>query len=199
MQAGGWRRKRGGRTPAAALAVLACAGLSWLGAGCGEPADPRAAASGNDAEGRQAAALWTGDLDEIRTRGRLRILVARGAESGLPRAGSPPHFHEVHAQAFARALDLEPEVIFVENSLHLIPALLRGKGDLIAANLTVTPGRRSRLGFSRPVGRVVEQLVVAASNNGIQSRPARPRNRHPSRRGVPPLGAGPLRSRPGPA
>ena len=43
---------------------------------------------------------------------------------------------------------------------QLVPALLEGYGDIIAANLTVTPGREERVDFSIPWMQDIDELLV---------------------------------------
>lgn len=45
---------------------------------------------------------------------------------------------------------------------RLIPDLLAGKGDIVAANLTVTEERRKLVDFSTPLASGVPELVVAS-------------------------------------
>ena len=54
-----------------------------------------------------------------------------------------------------------PIVYFVPVSRdRLIPALLAGEGDLVAANLTVTPERERQVDFSEPYLEDVKEVVV---------------------------------------
>lgn len=102
------------------------------------------------------------DLDGIRARGELRILLFGGASSILPRSGDPTLQDEAMAVAFARHLGLAPLVLRVEQQSDLVPALLEGRGDIIAAQLSVTPDRVDQVAFSR--GRIsVDEVLVASS------------------------------------
>ncbi|MGD2136255.1 MAG: transporter substrate-binding domain-containing protein [Gemmatimonadales bacterium] len=102
----------------------------------------------------------TGDLPALRERGRIRILVPRQPRTArLPRAGHPIHFDRDLATEFAEALGLEARIIRVRRRDDLIPALLDGRGDLVAAALTVTPDREERIAFSTPIN-FVQELVV---------------------------------------
>lgn len=99
------------------------------------------------------------DLPGIRARGELRILVFGGGSSLLPRTGNPALQDEAMAVRFAETLDLVPVVIRVDAQDRLIPELLAGRGDLIAAQLTVTPDRAEAVAFSRGRLTVEERLV----------------------------------------
>jgi ABC-type amino acid transport substrate-binding protein len=107
---------------------------------------------------------WVGDLDGIRKRGLLRVLVAP----------SRTHFERVKGGFRGTAVDvaaaLEKEfnrdglskvtVTFVETTHErLIPDLLAGKGD-VAANLMWTFDRDERVDFAEPLIKDVRELVV---------------------------------------
>ncbi len=53
---------------------------------------------------------------------------------------------------------------------RLIPDLVRGRGDIAAGNLTITPERLQQVDFSDPFGKNIDEVVVTApSVSGIQS------------------------------
>ena len=102
-----------------------------------------------------------GDLSALQERRRLRILYpARIEGPGLPRRAAPLDFDRDIAVELAQHLGLEPVLVPVFDHAHLIPWLLEGKGDLVAANLTVTEGRSQAVAFSEPLISVVEQVVA---------------------------------------
>ena len=106
-----------------------------------------------------------GDLDDIRRRGTLRVLVPNLERSSyLPRRGSPLDDERELIQDFADLEQLQVYWITVDSRSDLIHYLLEGKGDLIAANLTATPQRRKRVGFTVPVKLVREQVVTRKSD-----------------------------------
>lgn len=91
------------------------------------------------------------DLSEIAKRGSLRVLVmldTRRPEFFAVKAGAPPGFDHEVLQRFAglHRLKLEPVPVAAWNAL--IPALLEGKGDLIAGRFTVTDSRRKIIDFT---------------------------------------------------
>ena len=85
-----------------------------------------------------------GDLEALRERGTLRILIPAniGGVFYLPREGWPVEAQHEAAESFARSQGLEPELVPVERFADMMPALLSGEGDMIAANLTSTDSRR---------------------------------------------------------
>lgn len=133
--------------------VLALVCLAWLGlAAC------------------ERGYVETGDLPELRQRGNVRVLVPRRGEAEvLPRHGHP-FDHELElALSFAADLGLDAERVWVDEHEELIPALLEGRGDLIAAHLTVTAEREERIDFSAPVGWVREQVVTRSADSTIRA------------------------------
>ncbi|MCX6347970.1 MAG: transporter substrate-binding domain-containing protein, partial [Candidatus Aureabacteria bacterium] len=105
----------------------------------------------------------TGDLPELQRRGRLRILAQRKSESYLPREGYPPDLEKELAGDFATTLKLEPVMVYVESFKDLIPALLEGKGDLIADNMAITAERKKLVSFSIPLALIHEQIIARAA------------------------------------
>ncbi len=81
-------------------------------------------------------------------------------EDVLPRAGASMGSGERRALRLAEQLGLEADLIAVDRFGDLIPMLLEGKGDLIAARMSVTKPRREKVAFSRAVKAVDEVLVT---------------------------------------
>ena len=100
------------------------------------------------------------DLEGIRSRGSLRFLI-RGlpGQKFLPRSGILVADDVEQAEAFARRLGAEAVFVSVEGYDELIPALLDGKGDVIATGLSVTDARIEKVAFARSVRGASEVLV----------------------------------------
>lgn len=107
----------------------------------------------------------TGDLPMLTERGQLRILTPRPEETYLPREGSPLYAEQRLAAKFAQRVGVKPVLVYVDDFSDLIPALLEGRGDIIAANLTVTDARREQIAFTVPVDHSTEQLVTRSEDN----------------------------------
>ena len=106
-----------------------------------------------------------GDLSALRERGALRIIVPQQSRPyRLPRRGHPAEVERELAAELARALTLEPRFVEVAERELLLPTLLNGEGDLVAAGLTVTDARSALVAFSEPVNRVREQIVTRLSD-----------------------------------
>lgn len=111
--------------------------------------------------------IEAGDLAEIEQSGILRILFPRRTSSSLPRQGYSLDYEIELAEKFAIGHDLKPIRVFVESREDLLPALLDGKGDLIAANLTVTESRSEHVNFTVPVAIVREIIVTRVADPEI--------------------------------
>jgi membrane-bound lytic murein transglycosylase MltF len=112
---------------------------------------------------------FTGDWDEIRQRRMLRVLVVysrmlyfvdRGKQRGVNYAFFKAFEDEINTNL--KKPRLRFHVVFVPVSRDaLIPALLEGQGDLVAANLTITPQRALVVDFAAPVLDDVGEVVVS--------------------------------------
>lgn len=107
-----------------------------------------------------------GDLPALKARGQLRILIPLFSDDAnyLPRQGFPLHYEANLLERFTKNIGLEPKWIFVDKFDELIPLLLAGKGDLIAANLTVTKSRKEKIAFTVPITIVREQLIAKSGD-----------------------------------
>ncbi|WP_317987888.1 MltF family protein [Hyalangium gracile] len=113
----------------------------------------------------------TGDLAAIRGGGTLRVLVEGTDEDFLPRQGMPKAQDRALLERFAEKQGLAVEFIQAPAFDQLIPMLREGRGDLIAADLTVTPARAKEIAFTRPL-RVVSEFVVG--KRGAAELPRKP-------------------------
>jgi membrane-bound lytic murein transglycosylase F len=111
-----------------------------------------------------------GDIKAIKSHGKLRILVPKRRDSWLPREGNPQDMEQELARSFARSMNLEPVLVYVENFDQLIPSLISGKGDLIAANLTITKKRKQQISFTVPVDQSRELLVSHSADKSIKKK-----------------------------
>ena len=102
------------------------------------------------------------DLKQIRWRRELRVLLPnmRTSLSYPPDAASSHEYEIGLVKRFAERHYLELEWIPVDRWDDLIPSLLAGKGDLVAANITITESRRKKISFTVPIDTVREKLVV---------------------------------------
>jgi membrane-bound lytic murein transglycosylase MltF len=111
---------------------------------------------------------FLGDWDVLRPRGVLRALVVysktfyfvdrgtqRGATYELLKAFEQDINQKLHTK------DIKFSVVFIPVARdQLIPWLRAGKGDIAAANLTITPDREKEVDFSEPFSTDVTEIVV---------------------------------------
>ncbi|MEE4639190.1 MAG: transporter substrate-binding domain-containing protein [Wenzhouxiangella sp.] len=147
------------RTLAASAVFLIC--LSALSLASAQPATP-------DPLSASLAAPWTGDLDGMLERRVIRVLVPYsrtlyfldGAEQ---RGMAYEIMRDFETVLNERMVDghLRIEVAFIPTTRdRLIQGLEEGVGDVIAANLTITPERSERVAFTTPLGRQVSELLI---------------------------------------
>lgn len=158
-------------------------------AGCGQSTPPEGAAQTAGATAAQVAGTqddardetgleeapgeflqpWVGDLDGMEERRVIRLLtvysvgnyyIDHGQEKGLTKELARlletfinkrvqrPKNKRIHVAIIPVARD------------QLIPALLAGRGDLIVANLSITPEREEIIDFSIPVSRPIREILV---------------------------------------
>ncbi len=120
-----------------------------------------------------ATEKWIGDLDGMIKRRRIRVLVAntkthyfvdRGRERGLAVDSFRAWEEELNRRLRKmnpKAKNLRVEFRFIPVSHDkLFPYLLEGRGDIVAADLTVTPERREIVDFSVPTTTNVRVVIV---------------------------------------
>jgi membrane-bound lytic murein transglycosylase MltF len=111
---------------------------------------------------------WRGDFDGMVERGFVRILTAYNplffAYDGLERKGLVVDVAQEFEKYLAKVTGEKPgatNVVLIPVARDdLLPYLLEGKGDIVAANLTITPDRQKSVAFSDPTYPDVSELVV---------------------------------------
>ncbi len=122
-----------------------------------------------DALIQRVQSLRQSDLPEMLDLGIIRVLVSPSRTGFFLNAGQPRGFSYDLASEFRDYLDAHTPkrdrkltLIFVPVPFdELIPALLSGKGDVIASNFTVTPDRAKQVAFSDPYISNVDEVVVS--------------------------------------
>ncbi len=114
---------------------------------------------------------WTGDLDGMIQRRQVRVLVPYNkALYFVDKGGTQRGIVYDMMTEFDKALNAQPKnknlrvhAVFLPTSRErLIPDLLAGKGDIAAANLTVTEARRELVDFSTPLASGISEIIVGA-------------------------------------
>lgn len=111
---------------------------------------------------------WTGDLDGMIERRMIRMLVPFSRTHYFIEGGTPRGLAYEAGKKFESELNtslatrhLRVRVVFVPMARdQLIPALLEGRGDVVAAGLTVTPERSTQVAFGPPQQQNVSEIVV---------------------------------------
>jgi membrane-bound lytic murein transglycosylase MltF len=121
---------------------------------------------------------WKGDLPGIQKRRAIRVLVSYGPTNYFIRAGQTLGFEAELMNRYADFLnrgvsnrELKTEMVFVPIPFdQLLPALVEGQGDIVAAGMTVTPEREKRVAFTDPYLPDVAEIVVAGKGvAGLES------------------------------
>ena len=142
-------RSRAG-APFPRLAVLF--GAAILGAA--GPTGPRAQA--------EAPGSFAHSPLELIAPGRTLTVIApsRDAQSCHGDAAAAGRFHRALVHRFAERHYLDVDWVEIGDWDALVPSLVAGAGDLLAADITVTGPRREKIAFTLPTHRTREHLVV---------------------------------------
>jgi membrane-bound lytic murein transglycosylase F len=114
--------------------------------------------------------LVTGDLPVIRERRVLRVLTRNTPASYFLHRGEQMGFEFELVRKFAESQGLRLQIVVPDKGDQLIPWLLEGRGDLIAAMMTVTENRAAQVQFSRPYNQV-SQVVVSRQDEPAMTGP----------------------------
>jgi membrane-bound lytic murein transglycosylase MltF len=118
---------------------------------------------------------WTGDLDQMIARRTIRVLTAysktfyfldkaaqHGATYDAFRLFEEDLNKKLAKQKKLKQKHLKVHVMFIPvDRDELLPALAAGKGDIAAANLTITDERRQLVDFAAPIFSDVSEVVVS--------------------------------------
>jgi membrane-bound lytic murein transglycosylase MltF len=156
----------GGQPPATAPA--AAAPIAPAPSPAGEA--PTAAEQEADASAIQAMKKWTGDLDGMIERRVIRVLttyskttffIDRGTQLGLVPDGF--RLFEDDLNKKLKNKNIRVHVVFVPVAHDdLIPALLEGRGDVVAAQTIVTEWRAEKVDFTKPTRTGISSFVITA-------------------------------------
>jgi membrane-bound lytic murein transglycosylase MltF len=171
------------------LSVLLVLYLLLAAAGCSKDASkpastpqkpdktPAAAASGleNDPIAQQGQTAreailrkWTGDLDGMIQRRTIRILttyskthyfVDQGTQRGLVYDTATLFEDDLNKKLKKKNIRINVAIIPVSRD-ELIPALLEGRGDIVAAGTMITDPRKEQVDFTNPTRTGVSVIVV---------------------------------------
>ena len=102
---------------------------------------------------------------ELIAPGRVLTVIVPSREAEILHAGTgipldSSQFHRVLIRRFAEQHFLDVSWVQVDRWDELVPALVAGKGDLIAADVTITEPRKAKVAFTVPAHRTREHIVV---------------------------------------
>lgn len=156
------------------IAVVMCAAFFTA---CASTAPAESAAPSESAAASQAAAesaapseaAATGILADIKAAGKL-VMLTNAAFAPYEYLGSDNNVAGVDvdlAKAIADKIGVKLEVVNMDFD-GLIPALVAGKGNLVAAGLTITDERKQSVDFSDPYADATQLIIVKTDNTEIK-------------------------------
>ena len=112
---------------------------------------------------------WRGDLDGMIERGFVRVLTAYNPiffhYDGVERKGLAVDVAQAFEEHLTQSLKKKPgemhAVLIPVARDDLLPYLIEGRGDIVLANLTITPDRADQVAFSDPTYPDVSELVIS--------------------------------------
>lgn len=105
------------------------------------------------------------DLDSIVTVGKLKALINYSSTSYFIYKGAPMGFEYELLKKYADYIKVELEVIPIKNMDSVFVNLNKGDGDIVAANLTITPERLKDIQFTVPIIITKQVLVQRKPDN----------------------------------
>jgi len=122
---------------------------------------------------RHVEQKWRGDLDGMVERRMIRALVVYSKTFYFIDRGAPHGTSYDTLTAFEAFINrklkrrhLRVHIVFIPVARdQLLPALLEGRGDIAAANLTITPARTALVDFSNPFWTGISELLVTGPSS----------------------------------
>ena len=118
---------------------------------------------------RQSQQAFTDDLPGLKERRRLRMITRNNAMTYFIHRGRQVGFEYELIKEFADRHDLRLDIVIPDSHADLLPYLNEGKGDIVAAAMTITEERRAQAAFALPYNEVDELVVVRAEEDSISS------------------------------
>ena len=118
---------------------------------------------------RQSEQAFTGDLPGLKQRRRLRMITRNNAMTYFIYRGRQVGFDYELIKEFADRHDLRLDIVIPDSHADLLPYLNEGKGDIVAAAMTITVERGKQAAFTRPYNEVDELVIVRADEDSIAS------------------------------
>ncbi len=110
---------------------------------------------------------FTDDLPGLKKRGRLRMITRNNAMTYFIHRGLQVGFEYELMKKFAEQHDLRLEIVIPDSHAKLLSYLNEGKGDVVAAAMTITPERATQATFTQPYNEVDELVVVRSDDHSL--------------------------------
>src|SRR5438309_10030428 len=95
-------------------------------------------------------------LEEIRNSGYIRVLTRNNDTSFFIYRGHRMGFDYEVGKKLAQRLGIRVDMVITSDWNEMVPALLRGEGDVIASEMTITEERQKQVLFAERWGRAHE-------------------------------------------
>ena len=118
---------------------------------------------------RQSQQTFTDDLPGLKERRRLRMITRNNAMTYFIHRGRQVGFEYELIKEFADRHDLRFDIVIPDSHADLLSYLNEGKGDVVAAAMTITEERGKQAAFTLPYNEVDELVVVRADEDSIAS------------------------------
>ena len=113
--------------------------------------------------------VYTDDLDGLKNRGRLRMITRNNTLTYFIHRGMQVGYEYELLKEFASRHDLRLEIVIPDNHAKLLDYLNEGKGDIVAAAMTINEEREMEADFTLSYNDVDELVVVRSDEDGISS------------------------------
>ena len=157
-------------------AVVYLATVAMLGITVAVRADDQAGASPDSVAQSIQTQPWTGDLDGMAERRRIRILTPYSRTGYFIDRGQPRGVVAELAAKLEEVINLHLKTtrtnhVFVivrpTSRDELQNALIQGLGDIVAAGVTVTPERQKQADFTVPLAEGVKEILVTGPGAAV--------------------------------
>ena len=118
---------------------------------------------------RQPQQAFTDDLPGLKKRRLLRMITRNNAMTYFIHRGRQVGFEYELIKEFADRHDLRLDIVIPDSHADLLAYLNEGKGDVVAAAMTITEERGKQAAFTLPYNEVDELVVVRADEDSIAS------------------------------
>ena len=118
---------------------------------------------------RTRESVYTDDLDGLKTRGRLRMITRNNTLTYFIHRGMQVGYEYELLKEFASRHDLRLEIVIPDNHAKLLDYLNEGKGDIVAAAMTINEEREMEADFTLSYNDVDELVVVRSDEDDISS------------------------------